>query len=62
MSIANNAEIACRSGAEREMQPTTADLEEWYDGHATPTGNKVSAEILERSLDRTLACSDAWLK
>ncbi len=45
-----------------DMQPTTADLEEWYDGHATPAGNKVTAEILERSLNRTLACSGANLK
>lgn len=36
------------------MHPTTAELEEWYDGHATSAGNKVTAEIVGRSLKRSL--------
>lgn len=36
-----------------DMQPTRAQLEKWFDGHATAAGNKVIAEILARNLDRS---------
>ncbi len=39
-----------------DMKPTRAQLDKWFNGHATPMGNKVIAGVLARSLGRSLRC------
>ncbi|HTY22286.1 MAG TPA: hypothetical protein VMC85_04095 [Desulfomonilaceae bacterium] len=38
-----------------QMKPTRSQLERWYEGHATPEGNRVLADIIFDHLDRDYA-------
>jgi len=37
------------------MNPTRKELDEWYEGHATAAGNKITAKIIASNLKQTLA-------